>query len=480
MEVLVAANRESDADDVANELLATAERGEYATTIVAGHYTRSGRNDFARSVLREFLNENAVAVGVRNALAQVEMSEGKFDIAHRLLTTVVATDEDNLVALVGLARIAKQADENEEMERLLTKAAFAHPQALAPRVLMAREYLARNESQAAEKLANELVAIGFSNPHISEVVANIYADAGRVDDALYHYQQAAKLNPESPRVQLGIARAYLAQNRSVEGREALNRALDIAPGWPPAMTMLALVEMHQGQLDDAQRLIAEFRALHPNNVTGMILEGEVNIYQQNFVLAAQAFGRAVNNGAGRSAVLKQYQALVNGVQSNPHTTLLGWLKKKPEDAAVRMFLAQHYALNDEDQLAIREYQKVLERRPDDANVLNNLAWEYRETGDLVRAVEFAEKAYSLNPESGSIADTLGWIYRELGRSKESLRLLREAKNKSPDNGEIQYHYAVVLAESGDKKAARKILEALKNKDTQFRSRPQSDALLGEL
>ena len=480
MEVLVAANRQSAADRIADQLLAKEERSEVAVTAVANHYVRSGRTDRARIVLRDSLNANADSVNIKNALARIEMADGSFDLARRLLISVVDTDESNLVALIGLARIAQQADEADEMERLLIKAAYAHSSALAPRVLLAREYLVQGKSEAAEKLANELVTIGFRNPLISEAVARIFADAGRADDALYHYQQAVKLNPEFPLAQLGIARAYLSKNQSVEGREALNRALEIVPGWPPAMTLLALVEMHQGQIDDAQKLIERFRSLHPNNVTAMVLEGEVNIYKQNFVAAAKAFGRAAENGAGRLAVLKQYQALVTGVQPNPEATLESWLNRNPGDHAVRTFFAQHYVFNNNGVRAIQEYQKILEHRPDDANILNNIAWAYQETGDLVRAAKFSEKAYSLNSASGSIADTLGWIYRELGYAGKSLEMLSEATRKSPENGEIRYHYAVVLSESGDKIAARQILEALKNDDAQFRSRALSDKLLGEL
>ncbi len=474
---LVAENRIADADAIATQLLSQADNKEAATLIVANYYQNTDRNNDARTVLQDFLKIQPDSINGSISLARIELSEGNNDTAHSLLQSVVAVDENNLNALLGLAHIARKTGEEADVIRLLQRAAEFHPQALGPRVLLAGEYLKAGDSQAAEQVANELVSIGFRNSYVSTVVANIFSEAGRTDDALYHFQQATRLNPNSAKTQLGMARAYISAGQTVEAREALNRALTITPGWRPAMLMLALVEVRQGQLDDAQLLVEEYRKLHSDDVAGMVLEGEIHLYKKEFELAAQAFGLAVENGAGRSSVLRQYQALVDGAEPRAEGALQDWLREKPEDIVVRTFLAQHYQVSNVGESAIREYEKVLEYAPDNANVLNNLAWQYQQSGDLERAARLAEAAYKINPKSGSIADTLGWIYWESGQIDKSAKLLSDASRLSPENGEIQYHYAVVLNSTGDKEEARRLLQDLKDRNAQFTSRKLADDLL---
>ena len=480
IEVLTVDGRQNEADEIAVQLLAVPDQRELAVSIVANHYHKTGRSDEARSVLRDLLQKQDDAVIARSALAHIEMSDGNFDVAQELFSSVIDADENNLSALVGLARIAQQAGEETEVIQLLKQAAESHPQSLGPKVLLAGTYLKSGDVGGAEQLANEVVSIGFRNSYISEVIAKIYLEAGRTDDALFHYQQAAKLNSDSATIQLGIARAYLLSNRSVEAREALNRALDISPGLRPAMILLALIEIRQGQLDEAQLLVSEYRSLYSDDVAGMILEGEIHLYKQEFVLAAQSFGEAVDNGAGRQSVLRQYQALVDGVQKESESVLEKWLVREPQDTVVRTFLAQHHQVNNRGDRAIQEYERVLELAPDNATVMNNLAWQYQQDGNLERAVELAEAAQKINPESGAVADTLGWIYRDMGQLDKSSKMLSDASQLAPDNGEIAYHYAVVLNDTGEVEKARQILLALKNNNMQFPSRKLADDLLEDL
>jgi putative PEP-CTERM system TPR-repeat lipoprotein len=482
MLLLVAEERGEEADVIADWLLssASASSNEFASMIAADHYFRTGRHEPARDVLREIIQANPSATDARNALARIEFADGNVDIAEGLLTTVIQSDSVNLVALLELARIAELRGDKENMVVLLEQAASAHEQALVPRVVLIREYLMTNQPDKAERLADELIATGFSNARIGEIVANVFAQVGRMDDALAQFQKAARLDPKSSSIQSGIARVNFALGRTVAARQALERALEITPGWPPAMTGLALIAVSQGRIEDALRLVQEFKSLHPDNPAAFVLEGEVLLYQKDFSGAAKAFERAVGRGAGRPAVLRQYQARVSAAMPNPESTLVNWLSENGTDSVARKYLAQHYQLNDRGNEAIAEYEKLLEYSPDDAIVLNNIAWQYQQKNDLERAVEFAEKAHTINPESGSIADTLGWIYYDLGQLGKSLELLVDASRLSPENGEIQYHLAVALTDSGDREEARRVLEQLQESDAQFPSRDRASELLGQL
>ncbi len=468
------------ADRLANELSADANGDEMAVSIVAEYYLQSERDAMAIDVLRRAIAQNGSSVIARNMLARIQMSQGDLDAANITLGDVLQVEPSDLGALLGLAQIAEAAGEDEEALQLLLQAAEAHPDAIPPKVMLATRYLRNGDGASAEPLADELVTIGFANAYVSQTVARVFEANGRVEEALNQFERAAKLDPQSAVAQFGMARAFAALDRSVDAREALQRALQLRPGWMPAMAMLVLVEFRQGDLNDAANVIAEMRTLDPDSPVGMILEGDLQLRRENYKLAAESYGMAVGSGGGRSAVLRQYRALVEADGGNADRVLQSWLSSQPEDNLVRRQLAEHLLLNGQGDRAIAEYERVLQSQPNDAAVLNNIAWQHRESGRLDIALEFAERARSIRPDSGSVIDTLAWIHRDLGELDKSLELLTEAAEISPGNGEIQFHLAKVLIETGDNERARRILQDLVDNDARFPSRREADQLLGQL
>lgn len=480
MLALEAENRGDDARALSQELLKEHSRESGAVMVVATRFIRSGELDNAQDVLQGFLKLEPGNIDAMNSLASVRMAAGDMTMASELFRSVQKINETNLFASLGLARIEEIAGNSSAAIRMLEYAASNHSSELAPRVWLAKKYLETGRVDDAEKMATELIATGFRNAEVSNVVGTVFLEAGRLDEAVSQLEIAARLKPESATVQFKLARAYLALGRTVDARQSLDNALEISPGWLPAKATLALVELRQGQSNEAARHVAELRADNPTNTAVMVLEGEVLSYQADFVGAAQAYQRAVSAGAGRPAMLREFQARVGGKLDDPESPILRWLEQNAEDVASRKVLAQFYQQNNSGDNAIREYELALRDDPNDVIVLNNLAWQYQQLGRLDSAVELAEKAYQIDSKSGSVVDTLGWIYRDVGQLEKSIELLNNAKRLSPDNGEIRFHLAMVLFESGETGEARKLLEELIKSDSVFSSREQAVQLLDKL
>ena len=477
---LYAANRRAEANEFAGEFIRDRQSDSGAVLLVADYYVRMARVDEAQQLLQRHLAAGSHEVEVMNALARIELSKQNSALAEMLFLDVRTSDPENLVALLGLARIAELSGDEDGKLRLLETAVAAHDDAVMPRAWLAATHLAASRNNRAEILADELVTIGIRNARVASVVGKVFTEVGRSDDALAFFQVAAQLDQESAKTQLELARAYLSQGRSVDAREALQDALEISPDWLPAVTVLALVELRQGRADDALRIVRRMRILYPENVTAMVLEGEVLAYHQEYEAAAAAFQRAVDSGAGRNAVFKAYQTMKNGNLPRPLLPLLQWLDSNPDDSIVRSVLAQHFQQNSDFSRAVSEYNRVLKDQPGNAAVLNNLAWLSQQTGDMARALELAEEAYSLEAGTGSIADTLGWIYHDLGRQEESVKLLTKASRLSPENSEIRFHLAVALKTSGYMDKSRSLLQDLVIGNKQFPSRAQAEKLLKKL
>jgi putative PEP-CTERM system TPR-repeat lipoprotein len=476
----LAQGKNADAEQYAAELLRQHGDESKVILIVSDHFLKAGDSSRARQILSRFVGRNPEIVETSLFLARLELADGNIDTAKALFSAVQAIESNNLVAFLGLARVAEVGGDHDKALSILETASAAHTDAVGPRVWLASRYLGVGRLNDAENMANELTAIGYRNSKISEIVGRVFVEAGRLDEAIVQFEFAAELDPTSPSIRLNAAQTYLAIDRTVEARESLNQALEIRPGWMPAKTLLTLVELRQGQVDAALRHVAELRVANPDNASVMVLEGEVLLYQEDYVNAAAALHRAVRHGAGRRAMLREFQARTYGGMPDPEEVLISWLQANSDDTGVRTTLAQYYLQTGSGDKAIRELEAVLQVQPDNAVLLNNLAWQYQQVGNLSKALEIATKAYEIEDQSGAIADTLAWIYRDLGQLDISLELLGDAIRLSPDNGEIRFHMATVLVETGNEEEARRILQELVTRNIQFPSRARAEELLERL
>jgi Tfp pilus assembly protein PilF len=156
-----------------------------------------------------------------------------------------------------------------------------------------------------------------------------------------------------------------------------------------------------------------------------------------------------------------------------------WLSKHPDDARVRLALAQAYQERGEFKQAAAEYERVLKSHPNHAPTLNNLAWMYYEMRDS-RTIETAERAHTLQPDDGAIADTFGWLLVEEGQAQRGVELLRRAAKQAPNVPDIRYHLAVALAKTGANEEARIVLAELVNSGQSFKDMAKAKQLLHQL
>jgi len=138
-------------------------------------------------------------------------------------------------------------------------------------------------------------------------------------------------------------------------------------------------------------------------------------------------------------------------------SLSRWLSEDPDDAGIRMRLAQSFIGDGSFNSAAAQYELLLDQGMDDLEIHNNLAWSYLQLGDT-RARGHAEKAYDMAPNDGSIVDTLGWVQVAAGEFESGTSLLRDAHILQPGDLEIKYHLAYALSRIGAENEARGLLK----------------------
>lgn len=413
-------------------------------------------------------------------LARLDLLDKKPDAAKKRFEALLDKDKKNVQAMSALAGLALNQGHNKESILWLERAMQENPEALQPALLLGAHYLRLGEKQKALALAQKLQR---SHPN-DAVVLDLLAQAQLATDdkagALESYTKLAGVKPESASAQFRIASIYMSMENISAASDALKKALAIKPDYLDAQLAQAALEVRKGNPEQALAIAKQIQKQQGKSPVGYILEGDLLAGQKKPELATHAYERAFSIKKSSPLVMKLHASLSQtGKRKEANSRLIQWLKDHPADLFARMYLAETYMAERQNNAAIEQYQIILKQNPQTAPALNNLAWLYYQEKNPL-ALEYAEKAHQLAANDPIILDTLGWILVEQGNTKRGLPLLQKAASSAPNAHDIHYHLAFALAKSGDESGARKKLEQLLASGRNFQNIGEARALLKQI
>jgi tetratricopeptide (TPR) repeat protein len=153
-------------------------------------------------------------------------------------------------------------------------------------------------------------------------------------------------------------------------------------------------------------------------------------------------------------VVQAYDANNLGVETV--NLLSTHLDQFENDIAARMLLAERKIASSPD-LAILNYEKILERSPSNFVVLNNIAYLQMEKGNLDVAFDYASKAYEIEPDNVATADTYAQILVRQEKYKDAVEAYNRVMSDDVKNEEIFLNYIEALLKNGSKVIAQRRL-----------------------
>lgn len=447
--------------------------------MAAAYAANTGNVDLGRQRLQKALQLQPSNAMLLTTLAKLELSVGRLQEAEVAAKSALEQAPNDPGGMVLMASIAGQRGQDGEVDAWLNRARVANPGALDVSFALARRAVLRGNQDEARRVLADAARNAPNNPGARVALAELIASQGQLPAALTELREVARQYPDSPLVQLTMAKVQVAAKDPNAARASLRTALKLEPGWLPAATMLAGLEVSSGNLSTALGVVQEVRRAFPDGNTASLLEGEVYLAGKRPVQAAAAFSAAYRIKPGSTASIRALQAKLQAKITSPESELRDWLAKSPGDSAARRILADFYMSTRRNDAAVEQFEQVVAARPSDGIALNNLAWLYQQAGDA-RALVTAAKAYAAAPKVAAVADTYGWILVESNRLADGLRVLAEAAQLAPEDDGIQYHYAEVLAKSGQKQKAIDILETSLGRRHVFESRAAAERLLRDL
>jgi len=411
------------------------------------------------------------------SLASLEERESNYPAATRLYQQLVDMNLKTTLPMLALARVAEQQGDNETMLDWLQRAVESAPDDNEPRLLLAEYYLHAGAIEKAWPLVKTALK---KTPQAVEVLvmqARLLMAERKYGDALDVLNGLLSSDPDSVVAHTLLGECYLELTRYAEAREQLETALDTEPDSVPAMALLARLEIESGSSDHALELSKQIQTAYPEFYLGYELSGDTLTVRGDYKGAGREYAQARERLQQVDLVIKQAEnASRSGNSAAAAGYLQEWLAEHPDDVRAMQFLGTTWQNMGMTDLAIKQYEQVLELDRENAVALNNLAGLYLQAGKP-EATALAQRALKAAPDNPGVLDTYAWIQIRQGKTQEGLRLLEKVITQLPDNPEVRYHHAVAVLQAGDRERGERLLRALLNEAGAFVGRDEALRML---
>jgi tetratricopeptide (TPR) repeat protein len=274
--------------------------------------------------------------------------------------------------------------------------------------------------QALENIKWLMDKVGMM-PDLEVKTADVLSRAGRAAEAIVHYENAIRMQPNYLEATIKLGTHYLRLQRYALAAEQFNRAVEINDDIVDAYVGLAIAQEMAGQSEETYRTLSLAAAI-----------------QQNSTLLFS-----------ETATLHLQSILHEKELSN-------------DDQPDKVVLIED---------VIRAHQKMLADAPKCADCHYKFGILMMVIGDIQRAVEAFRNALQLNPTYHRARSKLSVCLCETGQERQAIEQLMERESLTPELLEMHYRVAILYCDK------QKFAGALYSLDNMMKSNfTQPDAL----
>jgi predicted Zn-dependent protease len=236
----------------------------------------------------------------------------------------------------------------------------------------------------------------------------------------------------------------------------------------------------QNKGDQAVEWARQLQRIRPDDVIGLVLEGEVQAALKRWTAAVAAGRKAFAQSRNSETAVRLHALLLDaGQRGEADGHAAEWLRANPDDHLFQSHLASQALQAGRLDEADRLYARVLDRVANDPMALNNAAWirVLRKQPDAVAA---AERAVAAAPGSAAALDTLASALALAGQLPKALETQRRALRLAPGTPLLELHLAQLLVQADQKAEAKTILERLRRLGGRFDRQAEVADLLAKV
>lgn len=341
-----------------------------------------------------------------------------------------------------------------------------------------RIYLIQNKTeQAAAEIQKLIKEFPDQETRYISMIAEMYMQAGKPDEAAKYYQQILSTDPQNPYIHITLSDYYRQKGDTKRSLEELklgfaNPALDIDTKIRVLLSIFSGNEMYEKNKADIMELAQILVQTHPQEPKAHSIYGDFLLDDKKYAEARDEFRKVIAIDSSRYAV---WESLLNAeIQLSDYSALeseskraielfpllpvpylfkgVAYLEKSKYDDAISSFNSgvklvsgnnvllvqfytylgdtynrlKNYPLSDEN------YENALKLQPENSYVLNNYAYYLSlRNENLDKAEAMSSKSVKLDPANAANMDTYGWVLYKLGRYAEALDWVEKAVAATP-------------------------------------------------
>lgn len=475
------------------------------------------RPEPARLLIDELMTRfpDNYALTLLRAIAALQAKD--YVAAQADANAVRAVADDNAPAFYVAGAASYGLEQYEQARRALTRyVAMAPGDPAGRKLLAATQVRLGNPDAARETLGN--VPEG-ADPQYLSLLGAATTLSGDVGSGLQYLEQAVLQSPEDARLRAQLGMLRIAAGDPTQGQMDLDRALGLDPSlendprYDRAEIALIQGYLLDRKFDEALAAIEKWKARHPDDATGFVMEGVAFASQGDNAKAKEALNKALELRPGapdasanlailhlrendtKSAGMVLEQSLAHNPDDLRTLLLLAqlsersgerektrrWLeqavKAHPDSADTRIFLARLYFDLREPEKALEAAGPVLVQLPNNPAALEVTARSQMETGRIANAIATYEKLVKQAPQAVQPKFELSQAYAAMGELAEARSNAEAALAIDPNHSAAQLHLARVLIRLGDATAAEPAIAKL---EEQFPDVSEVKELRGEL
>ncbi len=400
-------------------------------------------------------------------LADIDVSQKKFDKASALYRRVLTNRPGHIIASLRIAQLKLLEKDSEGARLTLENTLQLRPGALQIRMALAQIYLKkRRYSDALTLLTGAPDEPGLHSQSYLQLLAESRLLNGKYKASIGTYTALNRIKPQAA-YYYGLSQAYVHLSQTARAKAALMTAVKLAPGFLPAQIAFVRLQAEQGDLSAAQTRMKQLRTIHPKNPELLAQSGwlavRMNRAQDAIIDYRAALAITQDSAMTRDLALAYW---ASGQREEAVKTLSVWLATHPDDWDSLANLANLELMADQYPAATQHFSQVVVHQPGNVVAINNLAWLLRER-DPVRALKLAARAVNLDSSFAPALDTQGMLLLGAGQAAQALASLRAATKRAPDNPNIRYHWIQALYAVGKTHEAKVELGRLLKTNQKF-------------
>jgi putative PEP-CTERM system TPR-repeat lipoprotein len=376
-------------------------------------------------LMKNALEKDPNYLKARHQLGLIYLAGGQYGKAEKELEKVMLQDPGNSEVLLDLAEARLLGGHADEAVKMLGDRIKEHPSSLRAHELLGRSLAVEGCMEEAEEVYRQALALDKTSREARNGLARLYGASRRSPAALALVRESIAQDPQNREAHYLLMQLEGAAG-NLEGAVAAGRQLlKEFPGELRAIYLLGVLELNRGNTEAAGQLAADLTARHPDHPAGNRLQGLVLFARQNYAEAVERLQQS--------------------------------LKQMP-DLAGRYFLGLAHYHQAEYELALNQFQAILDSKPDHVQARLMIAQTLfrQQRFDDSRAA--AELVLHADPDNALAHDILGSVFLAQGNFDRGMEEMDRAIDLAPDLVDAQTKKGLFYLAQGDLAKAESPLE----------------------